>query len=362
MDATWTNKPCPFLPEIDRAITHDDMAAAGAERGVLYFETALKYAQSLWRTGFPAKALLLCSRAMAADLRRDDDILHRWPMPYRAVAWILVNRVEGQFLGNPRLHYQHLASRMAGPKKEIRTWRAWACWYLAKELLDAAKFPGDLIQIRRETVVEPTHDEITRQLRRLSSLDDDRAWNDALHWSQNWRHHRPLGRHRINVRPADKSELAVIRQLAQFIWPRVYPGIIADAQIRYMLDRFYDLGVMWDEMQRRGVCFALIEVDGNPSGYLSFEALRVEKSAFLHKLYLLPDFHGIGAGALALQWVEQTAARSGLRFLKLRVNKRNEQAIRAYLRHGFHFAGDEVSDIGGGFVMDDYWMEKAIGR
>lgn len=336
------------------------MAVVGDARGALFYETALKYAQSLWRSGFPAKALLLCSRAMAADLQRDAEILRRWLMPYHAVAWILVNRQEGQFLGNPRLHYQHLASRMVSPKRELRSWRAWACWYIAKELLDAARFPGDVAQIRRENTMEPTHDEISRRLRLLSPLNDDRVWNDALHWCHDWRHDRSHGRHRITVRPVERTELGIVRQLAGYIWPRVYPGIISDDQIHYMLERFYDLGTMWEEMEHRGVCYAFIEIDGRPSGYLSFEALGVEKSAFLHKLYVMPEFHGIGAGAFALDWVEHAAARSGLRQVKLRVNKNNAQAIRAYLRRGFQFVGDEVSDIGCGFVMDDYWMEKPV--
>ena len=359
-EAIWKNKPCPFLPETDHLLTHEDMAAVEGERGPLFYETAQRYAQSLWRSGFPAKALLLCSRAMAADLHAEDEILRRWPMPYQAVAWILVNRPAGQFLGNPRLHYQHLASRMVSPKKELRTWRAWACWYLAKELLDAAQFPGDLTQVHREGIVEPTHDEIGRQLRLLAPHNDDRVWNEALHWCQNWRHARAAGRHRVSIRPIERAELTIVRQLAGYIWPRVYPGIISDAQIRYMLDRFYDLGTMWEEVERRGVCYAFIEIDGKPSGYLSFEPLRAEKSAFLHKLYVLPEFHGIGAGAMALGWVEQAAARAGLRAVKLRVNKHNAQAIRAYLRRGFQFAGEDVADIGGGFVMDDYWMEKSV--
>lgn len=361
MDHAWKNEPCPFLPETDHVCSHADMEACGDDRGPRFYETALKYAQSLWRTGFPAKALLLCSRAMAAEVGHADDILHRRPVPYHAVAWILVNRQRAQFLGNPRLHYQHLASRMTGPKKELRAWRAWACWYLSKELLPETAFPGDLLQIRRDALVEPTHDEISRQLRKLSDAQDERTWNEALHWSLHWCHLRPAGRHRVSVRTVIPRELPLVRQLACHIWPRVYPGIISDAQIRYMLDRFYDPGFMWDEIQRRGVCYAFIEFDGQPSGYLSFEVLRTEKAAFLHKLYLLPEFHGVGAGSLALDWVEHAAARAGLRLVKLRVNKRNAPAIRAYLRHGFGFAGDEVSDIGGGFVMDDYWMEKSVG-
>ena len=360
-EVIWKNEPCPFLPVTDRVCSHVDMEAVGGDRGAVFYETALKYAQSQWRRGFPAKSLLLCSRAMAADLLANDEVLRHHPLPYQAVAWLLVNRREGHFFGNPRLHFQHLASRMVEPNKELRAWRAWACWYLAKELLSQDEFPGDWSQIRAESLVEPTHDEISRQLRRLSPLDDERAWNEALHWCQSWRCARAAGGRRVTVRPVKRAEMKTVRELAENIWPRVYPDIISLAQIRYMLERFYDPEVMWEEVEQRGVCFAFIECDGRTAGYLSFETLRQEQSAFIHKLYLLPEFHGVGAGAIALDWVEQAAARAGLRGMKLRVNKRNVNAIRAYLRRGFKFAGDEVTDIGGGFVMDDYWMEKPVG-
>lgn len=38
----------------------------------------------------------------------------------------------------------------------------------------------------------------------------------------------------------------------------------------------------------------------------------------------------------------------------------NAPAVEAYLRMGFVDKGPVVADIGGGFVMDDYRMEKAI--
>jgi RimJ/RimL family protein N-acetyltransferase len=50
----------------------------------------------------------------------------------------------------------------------------------------------------------------------------------------------------------------------------------------------------------------------------------------------------------------------GCKHLQLRVNKANAPAIRAYLRAGFVFLDDVCSDIGSGFVMDDFRMEKAL--
>jgi hypothetical protein len=44
----------------------------------------------------------------------------------------------------------------------------------------------------------------------------------------------------------------------------------------------------------------------------------------------------------------------------LSVNKDNELGTRAYLGKGFKVVDSTVSDIGEGFVMDDYIMEKRL--
>ena len=46
--------------------------------------------------------------------------------------------------------------------------------------------------------------------------------------------------------------------------------------------------------------------------------------------------------------------------LQLRVNKANASAIRAYCRAGFTFVEDVCTDIGNGFVMDDYRLERPV--
>ena len=167
-ESDWVYKECPFLPEIDRHYTAVDLAELGGERGEPFYETTLRLAQSYWRTGYPAKALLMCNRAFSARLSVGAAVLKSKPWPYRAVAWILVNRMDGCFIGNPRRHFQHLATRMVEPQKELRVWRAWACWYLAKELLDEKEYPPDAKQILDEGVIEPTQFEIGAQLGRDS--------------------------------------------------------------------------------------------------------------------------------------------------------------------------------------------------
>jgi ribosomal protein S18 acetylase RimI-like enzyme len=60
-----------------------------------------------------------------------------------------------------------------------------------------------------------------------------------------------------------------------------------------------------------------------------------------------------------MEFIEQLALRRGLNLLWLTVNKGNP-AVKAYERLGFRIAADLVMDIGGGFVMDDYRMEKPL--
>ncbi len=74
----------------------------------------------------------------------------------------------------------------------------------------------------------------------------------------------------------------------------------------------------------------------------------------------MPELHGRGLGSRLLQHVEREVRQLGARRLILSVNKRNAKAIAAYQRNGFVIAESVVTDIGGGFVMDDFIMTKEL--
>lgn len=360
MSPPFVNDPHPLLPAIDRVYQAEEINAFGKDRGPAFYETCHLYAQSLWRIGFPAKCILLLNRALSCPMAGDEPMLQKLPLPYQAMAWLLIHRPADQFIGNPRRHWQHLATRMVEPHKELRTWRAWACWYLAKEILPEKEFPGDLEQIREEAVVEPTHGEILARLTLLSPADDRQRWQEALEWT-----HQQLGQPArqalpVRIRRIAEFELPTVQRLGREIWNRYYPGIITQAQIDYMLSIWYLTDAMAREMQMRGVWYALIEAESlGAVGYLSFERYA-EGIVFINKLYILPEMHGRGIGAAALNWTLERAKELSCDRVQLRVNKHNAPAIRAYQRAGFLFVADVCSDIGSGFVMDDYLMEKPV--
>jgi GNAT superfamily N-acetyltransferase len=159
---------------------------------------------------------------------------------------------------------------------------------------------------------------------------------------------------------AKEGHLPAISELAGVIWRACYPGIITHAQIDYMLARMYSLDVLRDEIRSQGICYDLMLVDGKPAGFSSYGPTAELGVMKLHKLYLLPEMHGRGLGSRLLQQVEHEVRAGAGRRLILSVNKRNTKAIAAYQRNGFTIADSVVTDIGGGFVMDDYVMAKDL--
>ena len=171
-------EPCPFLPRQEIALPAAGVAVLGADRGPVFYLAALHYGQSLWCQGFPARAILLCNRALGADLDGSEPVLRQWPLPYLAIGWLLQHHLPEHFIGNPRRHWQHLATRMSGPRAELRTWRAWACWRMACVALP--HLPADEKQLAMEPVREPGEEEIASHLERLGHPGEPGLWREGL--------------------------------------------------------------------------------------------------------------------------------------------------------------------------------------
>jgi GNAT superfamily N-acetyltransferase len=154
------------------------------------------------------------------------------------------------------------------------------------------------------------------------------------------------------------AQLDVVAGLARAIWYEYYVPLIGRAQVDYMVSRFQSSEAMGQQL-RDGYEYFLTERDGQDIGYCAVQPQPAEKSLFLSKLYLIRDARGAGTGRVCMEFIEQLARRRGLKLLWLTVNKGNP-AVKAYERLGFRIAADLVMDIGGGFVMDDFRMEKPL--
>jgi GNAT superfamily N-acetyltransferase len=162
------------------------------------------------------------------------------------------------------------------------------------------------------------------------------------------------------MRSAGAEEVDTIARLAGEIWRACYPEILTTAQIEYMLTRMYSLDTLREEILSGGIHYELLSIGDDPAGFASYGPTEAEGTFKLHKLYVLPKWHGEGLGSALLRHCEQAARDGGARKLILNVNKRNRRAIQAYERNGYRTVRAETNDIGNGFVMDDYVMAKDV--
>ena len=164
----------------------------------------------------------------------------------------------------------------------------------------------------------------------------------------------------MTFRPAGTGDIPLLRELASRIWRVSYAALLAPAQIEYMLGWMYSAQKIAQELAD-GVLWEVALLDSLPAGYLSLSS-QPDGVAELHKIYLLPELHGLGHGQAMLAHACALATERGAHSLHLRVNKGNARALRAYERAGFRIIESIVADIGGGFVMDDYILARRLGQ
>jgi hypothetical protein len=143
-------------------------------RGAAFYLACLEYGGALWCRGLPARTLLCLDRAFGADLNGSEPELREQPLPYAAVAWVLAHTGPDVFLGNPRVHFQHYADRLRGPRREVRRARAWACWALVRVV--RPEFECD----PRHGVREPRVEEIATWLGRHGHAGEVELWTGVL--------------------------------------------------------------------------------------------------------------------------------------------------------------------------------------
>jgi len=157
------------------------------------------------------------------------------------------------------------------------------------------------------------------------------------------------------------ESLAVVRDIAAVIWPETFRAILPPEQIPYMMRMMYAPEVMEKELAA-GFRFDALYLDEVPAGYVSYSKYELPGVAKLHKVYLLSKFHGQGWGTLMLKHACRRCRELGFDRVRLNVNKHNARAIAAYERNGFSRVEAVKIDIGGGFFMDDFIMEKELRR
>ncbi|MGH8176963.1 MAG: GNAT family N-acetyltransferase [Steroidobacter sp.] len=154
------------------------------------------------------------------------------------------------------------------------------------------------------------------------------------------------------------AQISTVAELAWEIWNEFYVPIIGQMQVDYMVSKFQSAAAITTQI-RDGYEYFLVQRQNHHLGYCAVLVKPQEGALFISKFYLHGGARGSGTGRICMEFIEQLARQRGLTLLWLTVNKGNP-SVNAYQRLGFCVAAELVMDIGEGFVMDDFRMEKRL--
>lgn len=162
----------------------------------------------------------------------------------------------------------------------------------------------------------------------------------------------------LEIREVDRPEMfQELMPVIKEVWEEAFTPIIGADQVKYMLETYQSEKQIREEAAS-GVKYFLLAYNNEIVGYTAYELL--EESIYLSKLYLLKKTRGQGHTSAIFSWYENLAKEAEKPAICLRVNQNNQQAINVYQHKGFVIEKELISDIGQGYVMDDYWMKKTL--
>ena len=161
----------------------------------------------------------------------------------------------------------------------------------------------------------------------------------------------------LTIRFTTTSDVQLIHELALKVWPQTYVDIISKEQIDFMMEMMYSKSSLQQQMEN-GCHFLIIYDNDDLAGFASFQ--EIASSVYkLHKIYLLLSHQRIGTGRFFINFIIGLLKKRGAAALQLQVNRKNK-AKSFYEKLGFTIIQEADFDIGNGFFMNDYVMERKL--
>jgi diamine N-acetyltransferase len=157
----------------------------------------------------------------------------------------------------------------------------------------------------------------------------------------------------LSIRKATQHDLPLIQDIAYQTWPATYSGILSTDALKYMLDYFYSINALQQQMQD-GQQFFIAEFNERPVGFGSVSEAGPQILK-LNKLYVLPSIQKTGAGKALMDHAFEIAKTNNAQQMILNVN-RNNPAKDFYGKMGFTILKEEDVDLGNGVIQEDYVM------
>ena len=158
----------------------------------------------------------------------------------------------------------------------------------------------------------------------------------------------PGGFMKFNVVQSEQ-DIKNIEMMASVIWPIAYKDILEINQIKYMLNKYLSVAAIKENISNH-YTYMILEDEDTKVGFMAYNIS--DDKLFLSKLYILPNMQNKGYATKAIDYLKKLNLD-----IELTVNKNNKNAYEKYIHLGFKNINSVVTDIGNGYVMDDYIMK-----
>lgn len=164
----------------------------------------------------------------------------------------------------------------------------------------------------------------------------------------------------ITISEAAISDIKQIQNIVNITWPITYGEILSKEQLDYMLGLFYSTEALTEQYEKKVQLFYMIYDDETNIGFIGIEHNYNEEAVTkIHKIYLLPETQGKGIGKKVIDEIAKMALDNNSTTLVLNVNRFNS-ALSFYKKIGFEIKETVDIEIGNGYLMEDYVMEKKV--
>lgn len=162
-----------------------------------------------------------------------------------------------------------------------------------------------------------------------------------------------------HIKAATVKDIPVIQELTERIWRPTYEPILTPEQIEYMIDMMYSTASLEKQITELQHQFVILHDGDKPIGFAAYSTTDHNNIFKLHKIYLDGSYQGKGVGKFLLLQVAEQVKNRGASILELDVNRFNK-AKQFYEKQGFSVYKEKQTDIGQGYIMDDYVMRKPL--